>query len=419
MIQCQVLNYILQKSDISFITLNNIDQEFFSDYTDEFNYIINHYNEYGNCPDIYTFANKFPNFDIINVNESTDYLLNELYEDRNKRKLASVFNKIRDLINQNKIEEAINFYTTASTEIVKSTSLNCVDILKNVDRYDLYADKINNFTKYYIKTGFNELDNIIGGWDKQDELATIVSRTGNGKTWVLLKVALAAAEQGLTVGLFSGEMSEVAIGYRIDTLVSHISNSSILKGKDDIQVQYKKYIEELPKKYSGSIKVLTPSMLNGSVGVTALRAFVEKENLDILLIDQHSLLEDDRNAKTPVEKASNISKDLKLLQVLKKIPIIAISQQNRTTESLDGPTSANVAQSDRISQDSSILLFLERKEDLLTLNLVKSRNSINGIKLQYRVDFNTGNFIYIPTEQQGNNVETLKQEFEVQGEDIY
>ena len=419
MIQCQVLNYILQKSDVSFITLNNIDQEFFSDYADEFNYIINHYNEYGNCPDIYTFANKFPNFDIINVNESTDYLLNELYEDRNKRKLASVFNKIRDLINQNKIEEAINFYTTASTEIVKSTSLNCVDILKNVDRYDLYADKINNFTKYYIKTGFNELDNIIGGWDKQDELATIVSRTGNGKTWVLLKVALAAAEQGLTVGLFSGEMSEVAIGYRIDTLVSHISNSSILKGKDDIQVQYKKYIEELPKKYSGSIKVLTPSMLNGSVGVTALRAFVEKEDLDILLIDQHSLLEDDRNAKTPVEKASNISKDLKLLQVLKKIPIIAISQQNRTTESLDGPTSANVAQSDRISQDSSILLFLERKEDLLTLNLVKSRNSINGIKLQYRVDFNTGNFIYIPTEQQGNNVETLKQEFEVQGEDIY
>lgn len=419
MIQCQVLNYILQKSDVSFITLNNIDQEFFSDYADEFNYIINHYNEYGNCPDIYTFANKFPNFDIINVNESTDYLLNELYEDRNKRKLASVFNKIRDLINQNKIEEAINFYTTASTEIVKSTSLNCVDILKNVGRYDLYADKINNFTKYYIKTGFNELDNIIGGWDKQDELATIVSRTGNGKTWVLLKVALAAAEQGLTVGLFSGEMSEVAIGYRIDTLVSHISNSSILKGKDDIQVQYKKYIEELPKKYSGSIKVLTPSMLNGSIGVTALRTFVEKENLDILLIDQHSLLEDDRNAKTPVEKASNISKDLKLLQVLKKIPIIAISQQNRTTESLDGPTSANVAQSDRISQDSSILLFLERKEDLLTLNLVKSRNSINGIKLQYRVDFNTGNFIYIPTEQQGNNVETLKQEFEVQGEDIY
>ena len=419
MIKCQVLNYILQKSDVSFITLNNIDQEFFSDYADEFNYIINHYNEYGNCPDIYTFANKFPNFDIINVNESTDYLLNELYEDRNKRKLASVFNKIRDLINQNKIEEAINFYTTASTEIVKSTSLNCVDILKNVGRYDLYADKINNFTKYYIKTGFNELDNIIGGWDKQDELATIVSRTGNGKTWVLLKVALAAAEQGLTVGLFSGEMSEVAIGYRIDTLVSHISNSSILKGKDDIQVQYKKYIEELPKKYSGSIKVLTPSMLNGSIGVTALRTFVEKENLDILLIDQHSLLEDDRNAKTPVEKASNISKDLKLLQVLKKIPIIAISQQNRTTESLDGPTSANVAQSDRISQDSSILLFLERKEDLLTLNLVKSRNSINGIKLQYRVDFNTGNFIYIPTEQQGNNVETLKQEFEVQGEDIY
>ena len=54
-------------------------------------------------------------------------------------------------------------------------------------------------------------------------------------------------------------------------------------------------------------------MINGPAGVSALRAFIEKEKLDILFVDQHSLLEDDRKAKNPVDKAANISRDLKNL----------------------------------------------------------------------------------------------------------
>ena len=79
----------------------------------------------------------------------------------------------------------------------------------------------------------------------------------------------------------------------------------------------KKFIDELPTKYKGSIKVLTPNMIDGPAGVNSLRTFIEKEKLDILFVDQHSLLEDDRKARNPIEKAANISKDLKNLQVEK------------------------------------------------------------------------------------------------------
>ena len=58
-------------------------------------------------------------------------------------------------------------------------------------------------------------------------------------------------------------------------------------------------------------------MIGELATVSQLRAFIEKENLDILFVDQHSLLEDERHGKTPVEKAANISKSLKALQVLK------------------------------------------------------------------------------------------------------
>ena len=173
------------------------------------------------------------------------------------------------------------------------------------------------------------------------------------------------------------------------------------------------YIDSLKEKYSGCLKVLTPAMINGPAGVTALRAFIEKENLDILLIDQHSLLEDDRRARNPVEKAANISRDLKNLQVLKKIPIIAVSQQNRASTE-NGTSTANIAQSDRISQDSTILIFLEQKDGVLTLNLVKARDSVNNKKIHYACDLDKGILQFMPEEEQGNaqECEQLRNEFE-------
>ena len=134
----------------------------------------------------------------------------------------------------------------------------------------------------------------------------------------------------------------------------------------------------------------------------------------MLCIDQHSLLDDDRGAKNPVERASNISRDLKQLQVMKKIPIIAVSQQNR--ESTDnGITVANVAQADRIGQDSTVVLALEHADDILTVNLIKSRNSVSGKKLRYQVDLDKGFFNYIPIEKDatnGSHCEELKEEFD-------
>lgn len=419
MIQLQFLNKLLQTGDTSILLMNNLNDEFFSDYTDEFNWIKEHVNKYGNCPDMTSFVAKFPDFDVVEVKETISYLVDELYTDRNRRKLAKIFNKVRQLLNEDKTEEAMTLYTNAASDIVKSNHIETVDILRNTSRYDDYVEKCNDFDKYYVRTGFKELDDLIGGWDRNEELATIVARPGVGKSWVLQKIAVAAAEQGLNVGLYSGEMSENKVGFRVDTLISHLSNSGIMKGKSEIQTEYKKYMEELPNKFKGSIKVLTPAMINGVAGVTALRAFIEKEHLDILCIDQHSLLDDDRKARNPVEKAANISRDLKNLQVIKGIPIIAVSQQNR--DSVDnGLTTAHVSQSDRISQDSTILIFIQQKDHVLTLNLVKSRDSGNGAKLQYAIDLDRGIFEYIADSQNEEQSEALRKEYECSSEeDVY
>lgn len=419
MIQLQVLNAILDRKDSTFISLNNITEEFFSDYKQEFEFINNHIQKYGVCPDKETFLTSFPNFDLIRVDEPNDYLVDELFDDRNKRALARVFNKIRNLINENKTDEAMKVYSSSADLILKAKHMNSIDILADTSRYDKYVDKINNFDDFYVSTGFKELDKVIGGWDRQEELATIIARSNVGKSWILLKTAVAAAEQGLNVGLYSGEMSETLVGYRADTLISHLSNKALIHGNGDIQNDYKRFLESLSTKIKGHIRVLTPEMIGGLAGITELRGFIEKDELDMLCVDQHSLIVDDKHAKNPVERASNISRDLKTLQVLKKIPIIAVSQQNRQSME-DGINLTHISQSDRIGQDSTIVLALERKEDVLIVNLLKSRNSENSAQFKYAVDFDKGIFEYINIENdglKGFKSKELKSEFDYDEEE--
>ena len=406
MIQAQVLNKIIQTKDASIITLNNLTPDHFSDYKDEFWFIKNHLTKYGVIPDIETFLATFSDFQVINVNEPVEYLLEELSHDANKRFLAANYTQVRELIMSDQVDAAMQILKQASERSTSFVSLQCVDILKDTSRYDDYVDKIDNTDKYFISTGFTELDQITGGWDVNEELATIVARNGLGKSWVLFKCAAAAAKQGKNVGIYSGEMSENKVGYRIDTILGGISNGALVHGSGSVRNEYKRYLDSLAENVPGSIKILTPKMINGPAGVSALRAFIEKENLDILFIDQHSLLEDDRGAKNPVEKASNISKDLKLLQVVKRIPIISVSQQNR--EKVDDGINAKsfdttqVAMSDRIAQDSTQIIFIERREDLMRLHLVKSRDTANGKVLTYKIDLNRGIWQYVPDEQSGS-----------------
>lgn len=414
MIQLQVLNKILKSKDASFITENNLSEDYFSDYEEEFLFIKNHISSYGKVPDIETFLIKFKTFDIIDVSEDDSYLLSELIKDRNTRFLVNTFNSIRNALQNNQIDKALDIYKSSVENQVTDVGIKSVDIISDISRYDSYVERSRDFSKFYVKTGFAELDNIIGGWDRTEELATIVARTNSGKSFVLFKCAVAAAEQGLNVGIYEGEMSANKVGYRIDTLISHISNSGITHGNIELQNSYKKFLDNIKSTVKGPIRVLTPTMISGPAGVSSLRSFIEKDHLDILFVDQHSLLEDDRHAKNPVERASNISKDLKNLQVMKKIPIISVSQQNRTSTE-NGVSTEHIAQADRIGQDSTVVLFFEQKDGILTMSLVKSRDSQNGVKIKYAVDFDKGVFTYIPNEeipQDAEKVEDIRSEFE-------
>ena len=427
MVQLQVLNKILKEKDFSIVTKNNLDSSYFSDYREEFEFIKNHFNTYHNVPDLQTFLSKFNSFRVVEVNESSTYLLDELFKDKNTRDLAYAFNKIREQMMNGNVEDAMATFKRASDRILQNKALEPIDIIRDTSRYDEYIEKTRDFSKFYIKTGLPELDKIIGGWDKQEELCTIIARSGIGKTWLMLYFAVASAKQGLKVGIYSGEMSVNKIGYRIDTLLGNIPNGSLMKGGEGIKVQYKDYIDKLPESIKGSIEILTPQMIGDYASVSTLRAFIEKCELDILFVDQHSLLKDEKNGKGNIEKAYNISTSLKLLQDLERKPIIAVSQMNRTKNENDSDLIdlTQIANADKIGQDSTLVLgILRDKNDrnIIKVQIVKSRDTgeVNKL-LTYYTDLNLGTFKYIPEDNNVSSEEDIDYEhrYDVEGDDVF
>ena len=402
MIQLQVLNYILSSRDASPIVLNNLTVKHFSEYKNEFTFIKTHLDRYGNVPDLATFLTTFPEFEVITVNESVDYLIEELFKDFRTRNIAETFNQVRTLLINGKEEEAVRVYNAGVENLTSSVALTCVDLLRDTSRYDEYVERTTNPNKYYLTTGFKELDKVIGGIDMKEELGIIMARTNMGKSFLALKMAVSAAVQGYNVGFYSGEMSEYKVGTRMDTLLGHFNSGAIMHGNIGIQNEYQKYIKELPTKYTGSLKVLTPSMAGGRVGVGTLKAFIEKYKLDILFIDQLSLVDDDRKGRTLPERVSNIIIDLKKLQVVKQMPIIAVSQQNRTKNDDKTIDTTQIAGSDDVGKYATWVLGISRDksdETIFNIEVVKARDGGVGTKLTYYVELNTGIFTYIPNER--------------------
>ena len=419
--QFQVINKILQNKDYSFITLNNLSADHFYGYKAEYEFIKAHYNNYHTVPDRLTFLQHFPEFVIQDVNEPDNYLIEQLYTDYNQSYLATRLNNLKKLLEADDTAGAMRYFQESLDKLHIGSALQCTDIISDTSRYERFLDMTANQAKYFIPTGFEELDQIITGIDCRNENMVIAARTGIGKSTFLLAIAASVAKRGLTVGIYSGEMSVDKVAYRIDTLLGKIDNKKISRGDLYYKEHYKNYLDGLKCAGYGPIKVLTPNDIAGPATVDALQAFIEKEHLDILFVDQYSLLEDTSRARAEHEKVANISKAIKNLQVMKQIPIISVTQMNRTKNEDKSQDTTQIALSDRIGQDATVILMLDKKdaEDpnypgyyKFTINIVKSRDGGDGRKLDYLWNFNTGDYRYISNVADGITSEEDFEELE-------
>lgn len=399
MVILQVLNKILKEKSIDFINNNNLDIDYFTDYEDEYTFITEHYKEYGNIPDTATFIEKFPKFELVEVQESDKYLIDKLNEEYLFNKSLPAVQHIVDLMNVD-ANKAIEYMLNATKELQPKYSMGGINIIQQAqDRYNEFVERKDNQDEWFFTTGFPELDDVIHGIQRTEEYFVIFARTNQGKSWVLEKICTHIWEIGFNVGYISPEMTASSIGYRFDTLHKNFSNMDLMWGNNSInQNEYKDYIDNLSK-HNNKFVVATPNDLGNKLTVSVVRNFVKQNNLDIIAIDGITYMQDERYSRGDNKTTSltHISEDLMSLSIELGVPVLVVVQANRNGVSDDDdslPELESIRDSDGISHNASKVISLKQSNDgVLTLQVKKQRNGRVGDKIQYMWTADKGEFI--------------------------
>ena len=414
MVSLQILNKIISTKDISIITDNNLTIDYFLEYEDEYSFIKEHFDNYKNVPDTETFINKFPDFELLEVNESDRYLVDAIREEYLYSKSVPVIKKAAELLKSDS-NEASRYLQSELVNLTPNYTTPYVDIIHSNSRVEMFEDKSNNKDRWFIPTGFEELDDIIYGWQCGEEFVVIFARTGIGKSWVLVKTVQHAWEIGKNVGYVSPEMSADKIGYRFDTLNNHFSNMALVRGdKSKVSIdEYRQYNEKLAE-HNNRILVSTPMDFNKQVTVGKLRTFVQANNLDMLAIDGITYMTDERYKRGDNKTTSltNISEDLMELSCELKIPILVVVQSNRGGTEKDTPDLEDIRDSDGIAHNATKVISLNQKEEALVMKIKKNRDGKVGDKLTYLWDIDLGEFTWMPGDFDSATIERKEQKRE-------
>lgn len=223
-----------------------------------------------------------------------------------------------------------------------------------------------------IPSGLDDLDAVTSGWQRSD-LVIIAGRPAMGKTSYALSVAKnIAVDYRIPIAFFSLEMSNVQLVNRLISNVCEIPGNKILNGQ--LTEEEWARLDQNIRKLEGA-----PLYIDDTPGLsvfelrTKARRLVKEKNVQIIMIDYLQLM----NATgmrfgSRQEEVSTISRSLKGLAKELDIPILALSQLNRSVENRgDGDTKgidskrpqlSDLRESGAIEQDADMVQFVHRPE---------------------------------------------------------
>lgn len=431
MVALQIISKVLATKDYSILEKNNLTKEYFVEYQDEIQFIFDHIKEYGTVPDKATFLSKF-DLELVDVQESDRYLVDTIQEEYLYYKSIPVIQKAAELLKTD--SNAAAEYLVSAMNDLKPTYNGGIDIVADAElRYEQFLERRQNQDGWFFTTGFEELDDLIHGIQRGEELIVIFARINNGKSWILEKMCTHVWEIGFNVGYISPEMGAASIGYRFDTLHNNFSNTGLMWGKNDIvDDDYKQYIDELKKK-DNKFLVATPKDFGNEITVSKLRSWVKQYKLDLIAVDGITYMTDERYKRGDNKTTSltNISEDLMSLSVELRIPVLIVVQANRGGVALDeedsnAPELDKIKDSDGMGANASKVISLRQlKDNVLRLEIKKQRFGPVGGKLNYQWDINKGIFTYIPSDDDAQSrhksekkVREVKKKFEDK-EDVF
>lgn len=403
--ESQVITKVIRDKDYSILTSNFLDESyFFADY-DAYIYLRDYYAKYKSTPTAEQLIQACPNFAFADPPSNFKSALDEIREQR-------LFNRCVKLIQDSgqKMEknsnDGVRYLLAHLDELRLTDTIHMTDLIHDSTRLREWEDKKKNPTSYFIGSGFPELDKYMYGWNRKEEFALMMARSGVGKTMFLIKSAQASLEQGYTVVFYSPEMSVNTLGYRFDSAMAGFSNSSLMKGCP-LSGDYANYIRDLENSNKHFYVVESKDFKFGgddAVTVPKLRDMCNQVNADILFIDGFDYLEDSRRRRTDSREdcLGHIAKDLITMSVEMSIPVVAAIQANRNgTDDTKELGTEHITGADKIGASCTRLIAMRNVGGAMQITLPKNRYGVhssqnNGVKVLYAWEADIGKFTYIP-----------------------
>ena len=215
-----------------------------------------------------------------------------------------------------------------------------------------------------LETGFHDLDYKTSGFQNSDFIL-IAARPSMGKTALALNICEhMALRKQLPCALFSLEMSSEQLMNRLISLESHVDSQKIRTGKlsDD---DWSKVVE------ASGVIANSNLIIDDTPGITLpeFRSKARKYKLDadikVIFIDYLQLMAGNgRAGENRQQEISDISRALKSLARELNIPIVALSQLNRSVETREDhrPMLSDLRESGAIEQDADVVMFIYRDD---------------------------------------------------------
>ena len=215
-----------------------------------------------------------------------------------------------------------------------------------------------------LTTGFLELDDMTSGLQDSD-LVIVAGRPSMGKTsFAMNLVENALLAQSKPVLVFSMEMPAESLIIRMLSSIGRINQTNIRNGKLE-QEDWPKLstamnkLKDVPL-YIDDTAALTPT----EVRSRARRVHREHGELGMIMVDYLQLMQVAGSSDGRTAEISEISRSLKAIAKEFKVPVVALSQLNRSLEQRPNkrPVNSDLRESGAIEQDADVIMFIYRDE---------------------------------------------------------
>ena len=215
-----------------------------------------------------------------------------------------------------------------------------------------------------VPTGFTDLDERTSGLQATD-MIIVAGRPGMGKTTLALNIAEhVAVEAGRPVAIFSMEMPAVQLATRFISSVGRVDQTRIRSGKL-LEDDWGRFSYALSKLHEAPIFIdETPGLTPTDLRARARRLHRQCGQLGLIVVDYLQLMTTQRQGDNRASELSEISRSIKALAKELKVPVIALSQLNRSLEQRPNkrPVMSDLRESGAIEQDADMIMFIYRDE---------------------------------------------------------